>query len=119
LSEGLIRAARLASNAAIARRDPDAIAAFLAPEFHVVTSSGAHRHGREESRRSWIALFASDATLWYVRTPREIRVNEAQGLAHESGEWEGTTGQGIYAARWRRIGGEWLIQAELFTPLTA
>jgi uncharacterized protein (TIGR02246 family) len=119
LSEALIRAARAASNAAIARRDPVAIAAFLAPDVHVVTSSGAHRHGREESRRSWVALFANDPTLRYVRTPTEVRVSEAAGVAHESGRWEGTSGTGVYAARWRREEGEWLIEAEIFTPLTA
>lgn len=117
MSEALIRAARAASNEAIARRDPDAIASFLAAQFHVVTARGEHRHGREESRRSWAALFAADPTLRYVRTPTEVRVHETLGVAHEAGEWEGGGGRGVYAARWGRAEGEWRIEAEIFTPL--
>jgi ketosteroid isomerase-like protein len=121
-----IRAARAASNVAIARRDVEAIVSFLLPTYHIVTGRGVARGGIEASRRSWRELFRGDPAVQYVRTPREIRVNEALGLAHEVGEWTGThTAEGapvrvsgVYAAQWQRVAdGRWLLAAEIFTML--
>jgi ketosteroid isomerase-like protein len=113
-----VRAARAALNDAIAARDVDAIVAHLLPSYQIVTARNATRHSREESRASWIALFASDANVVYVRTPTDIRVNEALGQAHENGEWEGSGLRGVYSAKWLRDeDGEWRLQAEIFSTL--
>lgn len=54
-------------------------------------------------------MFDRDPTLVYRRSPREVRVNQPWGLAEELG---------VYAAKWQRAeGGEWLLQAEVFTTL--
>lgn len=120
-----IRAARVASNVAIARRDVEAIVSFLLPTYHIVTGRGVARSGVEASRKSWREQFR-DPAVQYVRTPREIRVNEALGLAHEVGEWTGTQTAdgalvrvgGVYAAQWQRAAdGRWLLAAEIFTML--
>lgn len=58
--------------------------------------------------------------------PRELRINEAWGLAEELGDWNGSSTMGsaivstsgVYAAKWQRaVDGAWLIQVEVFTTL--
>jgi ketosteroid isomerase-like protein len=108
-----IRAARAASNAAIAARDVDAIVALLMPNYQVVTARNATRQGREASRASWTAI---DVT--YVRTPTEIRVSADDTQAHENGEWEGGGLRGVYSAKWLRDeDGAWRLLGEIFSTL--
>jgi hypothetical protein len=60
----------------------------------------------------------------YVRTPRTVEVYAPWGVASERGDWTGGWTEpdgkleigGTYQAQWRKIDGEWLIQAELFVP---
>ena len=53
-------------------------------------------------------------------------VNEAWGLAHETGSWEGTftseaqtvRSSGVYSARWQRSeSGRWMVDSEIFVTL--
>ena len=124
--EAAIRAAREEFNAAIMRRDPDAIVRLLAPGYHIVTGRSDQSHGVANEREKWEARFAADPTVTYRRTPREVRVNEAWGLAEETGDWAGTyttsgnraKASGVYAAKWQRaVDGRWLLQTEVFTTL--
>lgn len=124
--ETAVRAAREEFNAAIVRRDADAIVRLLAPGYHVVTGRSDQSHGVETEREKWKGRFAADPTVSYRRSPREVRVNEVWGLAHESGDWQGsyaTAGNpakasGVYAAKWQRAAdGRWLLQAEIFTTM--
>ncbi|MEO8499986.1 MAG: MBL fold metallo-hydrolase [Vicinamibacteria bacterium] len=124
--ETAVRAAREEFNAAIVRRDPDAIAKRLAPGYHIVTGRSAQSHGVETEREGWRARFLGDPTIFYRRSPREIRVNEAWGLAEETGDWRGSYSRegkqarasGVYAAKWQRAtDGRWLIQAEVFSTM--
>ena len=126
MSEEAINAARTALNDAIAARDADAMAAIFSESYHVVTALNTQRSGREESRRSWAAMFADDPTARYERIARGVEVNVEMGLAHEWGEWNGTfrngdhqiSAGGVYAAKWERVSdGRWLLLAEIFTPL--
>lgn len=124
-STAAIRAARSAINEAIARRDPDGIAAFLLPDYHVVTARSMQRYGRDESARSWEDMFARDHTATYGRIPAEIHVNDEWGMAEEHGRWMGTLTandgpmalEGVYAAKWHNTAEGWRLQAEIFTPL--
>ena len=124
-SRQAILAAREAINDAIARRDSAAIAAFLLPEYVVVTARSVQRDGRDASARSWADLFVHDEKAVYSRTPEEILVNEGWGMAHENGRWTGavTTPEGVmklggvYAAKWQHADGGWKLRAEIFTPL--
>lgn len=124
--ETAVRAAREEFNAAIVRRDGEAISRLLAPGYHIVTGRSDQSHGVEAQRESWAARFAADPTVSYRRTPREVRVNEGWGLAEETGDWVGsytTAGNparasGAYSAKWQRaVDGRWLLQAEVFTTL--
>ncbi len=125
-SQQAIRAARAAINEAIDRRDDQGIAAFFLPTYHVVTARSMHRDGKEQSRRSWADMFARDKTARYGRMPDEIYVNEEWGMAEEHGRWSGTIMAndgplevaGVYAAKWHNTAEGWLLEAEIFTPLT-
>lgn len=126
-SADLIRAARERFNIAIEYKDAEAIQAFLAPTYHIVTGRSAQFHGADEERIRWAEVFRTDPTAVYIRTPREIMINEAWGIAEELGNWtgrytaEGTLIQasGVYSAKWQIAeNGEWVLQAEIFTTLT-
>ena len=121
-----VRAAREEFNAAIVRKDADAIFRLLAPGYHVVTGRSAQLHGAAAERENWRSRFAADSTMTDRREPREVRVNEAWGLAEEAGDWSGnytTAGseakaRGVYSAKWQRASdGRWLLQAEVFTTM--
>ena len=121
-----IRSARAAINDAIARRDPDAIAPFLLPSYHVVTPRSMQRTGSEDSVRSWADMFTRDRSARHVSTPDQIHMNEDWGMAEEHGHWigmltanDGPIGiAGVYAAKWHCTPDGWLLQAEIFTPIT-
>jgi ketosteroid isomerase-like protein len=121
-----IRDARDRFNAAIARRDTLTIAGTLLPTYHTVRGSSTQSHGAEAAMAVWRQTFARDTSVWYVRSPREIRVNGAWGLAEELGDWRGhltapdgpVDVSGVYSAKWQRTtSGRWRLQAEVFTTL--
>ncbi|MBL8379916.1 MAG: nuclear transport factor 2 family protein [Burkholderiales bacterium] len=120
----LIRAARERSNRAIAAHDLDAIAGAWTDDVHVLASAGTSSTGREANRQSLAAQFAKRPDTVYVRTPVEVDVFAAWGVAAERGDWVGRWTEpdgpleigGSYEAQWRRVDGSWLIRAELFVP---
>jgi ketosteroid isomerase-like protein len=121
-----ILAARDAINRAIAARDVDGIAAYLLPTYHVVTARSMHRDGRDASAKSWGDLFAHDSKAVHSRTPEQIHVNDAWGMAQEHGRWTATVSAkdgplqlgGVYAAKWHLAEGAWRLEVEIFTPLS-
>ena len=117
MSADAVRAARAAINEAIAQRDASAIGAWLLPDYHVVTARSAQRSGRDESVKSWAALFELDPAARFVRMPEEIVVSDEWGMAHERGRWESGGVSGVYAAKWHRTEDGWRLQAEIFTPV--
>jgi ketosteroid isomerase-like protein len=125
-SEAAIRSMRERFNEAIANKDASLIKTFFAPTYHIVTGRSAQNHGAEEEAQRWAEVFRQDSTAVYRRTPREIRVNEAWGLAEELGNWKGSYSaenvlvhaSGVYAAKWQRAENrEWVLQVEVFTTL--
>jgi ketosteroid isomerase-like protein len=122
--EKLIRDVRARSNAAIAAHDPPAIARAWMDDFHVVSSTSAQTAGRAANQERMAEQFARRPDTIYVRTPTTIDVNAAWAVASERGEWTGgwtepdgkMTIGGTYLAQWRKVNGQWLIQAELFVP---
>ena len=126
-SEDLIRAARERFNIAIEYKDAEAIHALLAPTYHIVTGRSAQFHSAHEERMRWAEVFRSDPSAVYIRTPREITINEAWGIAEELGNWTGrytvenrlVQASGVYSAKWQLAeNGEWVLQVEIFTTLT-
>jgi len=121
-----IRNTRLAFNQAIREQDVDAIGRFFAPEYHIITGRSQQSHGVAEERNLWAAIFAADPTFVCQRDTRELRINHDWGLAEELGDWncsftsqnEPVHYSGVYAAKWQRsVGGNWLIQSEVFTTM--
>jgi ketosteroid isomerase-like protein len=124
VDEQLIRAARARSNAAIAARDPEAIALAWMDDVHVVSSTSVQTGGREANKQRMARQFANRPDTLYVREPESIDVYTPWTVAAERGRWTGRwtepdgimTIEGTYLAQWRKIDGQWLIQAELFVP---
>ena len=121
-----VREARERFNTAIVERNLAAIASLKAPSYHIVTGRSDQSHGAEAAIAIWASMFEGDPAVVYRRTPREVRVNAAWGLAEELGDWKGsyTAGDelahasGVYAAKWQRaVDGAWLLQSEVFTTL--
>ncbi len=121
-----IIATRERFNTAIANKDAETICTLLAPTYHIVTGRSDQNHGAEEEAARWASVFQSDPTAIYIRTTREITINEAWGLAEELGNWKGSytlngklvKASGVYSAKWQRTrNGEWVLQAEVFTTI--
>lgn len=125
-AEAAIRAARTASNQAIARHDVPGILRTLAEDYSVVISNGALRRGREETAAAFSERFAEFPDLVFERLPESVEVDGAGQVAAELGRWTGrwTAAQGPvrtggrYAAYWRKVGDNWLIHSELFVPVS-
>jgi ketosteroid isomerase-like protein len=122
--EQQIREARVRSNAGIAAHDPVAIARQWLDDVHVVRSTGAQVSGRARNQERMAQQFATRPDTIYVRQPSAIDVYLPWGMASERGEWTGRWTEpdgvvdtaGTYMAQWRRVDGQWLIQAEIYVP---
>ncbi|MFN8341890.1 MAG: nuclear transport factor 2 family protein [Cyclobacteriaceae bacterium] len=122
--EKVIRAARQASNEAIARHDIDGIGVHWTEDFHMITSRNAEGSGRLANMERMAADFKAKPDVIYVRMPDQVEIFESWKMAAETGKWKGSwtdRGQkieigGSYYAKWHRVGGRWLIRAEVFTP---
>jgi len=122
--EALIRDARAASNAAIARHDPAGIAAAWMADVHVTPSTSAFTNGRTENQQRMSDQFARRPDTIYIRTPSAIDVFAPWSVASERGDWVGRWTEpdgaleigGTYLVQWRKIDGAWRIQSELYVP---
>ena len=123
-AEREIRRLRASSNAAIARHDTTGIAAILAPNVVVVTSTSAQIVGRETNARSFADHFRDRPDVTYERTPAEVRVFAPWRMASEQGRWTGSWTDadgklsigGLYFAKWRQLEGRWLVESETYVP---
>ncbi|MBL0170325.1 MAG: nuclear transport factor 2 family protein [Gemmatimonadaceae bacterium] len=126
LTAAAVRAARARSNNAIAVHDTATLVALASPSYHSVSSRNVHTDGRAEVGAQYGAQFAALPDVRYVRTPQAVRVYAPWAMADERGTWVGTWTEpdgpvvirGNYSAKWRRIDGAWLLEAEVFTPLS-
>lgn len=120
-----IRLRRAAFNRALAEADLAAIGPLLAPNVVMVTGSdSAVIAGRKAQLLAWKREFAAQARTKYVRTPETITVSAVEPIALEQGKWQGTSAasgehlaSGDYSAKWRRSGGDWVIEAEIYVTL--
>ena len=129
MSDLIIRTRRAAFNRAIAEGDAAAIGPLLARDCVMVTGTdSAVIAGRNAQVKVWQREFAAGRSggrrLTYVRTPASITLSPVEPIALEQGDWQGSdaaTGalaaSGLYAAKWREIGGQWVIEAEIFVTL--
>jgi ketosteroid isomerase-like protein len=115
-----IKAARTASNAALAKHDLDGLSKDWLNDFSIVIGRGVVMNGKETIIASWKKLFETNPTVSYVRDPTEIIISDNDTLAWETGKWKAFNSYskgGNYSAMWRRSANEWKLQAELFVSL--
>lgn len=124
-TELAIRLRRAAFNRALAEADLAAIGPLLAQNVVMVTGSdSAVIAGRKAQLLAWKREFAARARTTYVRTPETITVSAVEPIALEQGKWQGTSAasgehlaSGDYSAKWRKSGGDWVIEAEIYVTL--
>lgn len=122
--EQLIRETRARSNAAIAAHDPPAIARAWMDDIHVLSSTSAQTAGKAANQQRMAEQFKNRPDTIYVRTPATVEVYQPWDVASERGEWTGRWTEpdgvmeigGTYQAQWRKVGGQWFIQGELYVP---
>lgn len=120
-----IRLRRAAFNRALADADLAAIRGVLAPAVVLVTGTdSAVLTGARAQLQAWQREFAAPLTrrAVYVRTPAEVTVSGSAPVAMEHGAWTCTAGgvltaSGRYAAKWRKLRADWMIEAEIFVTL--
>jgi hypothetical protein len=120
-----IRLRRAAFNRALAGADLQAIGPILAQNAILVAGTdSAVISGRKAQVMAWKREFAAPDRIIYTRIPNAILSSAIEPIALEQGRWQSvtaTTGQslasGTYSAKWRRIGADWMIEAEIFITL--
>lgn len=114
---------RNASNKAIKALDFNLSNTFLTDDVLITTGSGTQLVGKE-ALLTYINSSKTN-TMYFVRTPDEIEVNNSRELAWESGTWKGfdinekgkIIVHGKYSAMWTKASGKWLIKSQLFVTL--
>ena len=121
-----IATARAAFNAAIARRDYQAISEVLCEDCALVPGDDAQLLvGRDMQLEAWQSIVRQAPDAIYVRTPSRIDVSDDHLLAAETGRWKGGWSSdgfqvhytGRYFAKWRLEGDDWKIASEIFVTL--
>ncbi len=120
-----IRLRRAAFNRALADADIAAIGPILAPNVVLVAGTdSAVIAGRKAQLQAWKREFGAQPRFVYARIPDTIIGSTVEPIALEHGKWRGTssaTGEllaaGDYSAKWRKIGDDWVIEAEIFVTL--
>lgn len=119
-----IRLRRAAFNRALADADVAAIGPLLARDSVLVAGTdSALLSGRQAQLQAWKREFAAADRTIYSRLPERIEASAIEPIALEHGKWQGltfsgrTVASGTYAAKWRRIGADWVIEAEIYLTL--
>ena len=120
-----IRLRRAAFNQALAKADLSAIGPILVPNAVLVTGSdSAVIAGRKAQLMAWKREFAATGRTVYIRTPETIVASPVEPIALEQGRWQGSAvnaaepqASGAYSAKWRKIGADWMIEAEIYVTL--
>lgn len=119
-----IRQRRAAFNRALADADLTAIGPLLAPNAVLVAGTdSAVMSTRKQQLLAWKQEFAAPDRTVYTRLPERIEASPVAPIAFEHGQWQGVSlsgrplASGAYTAKWRKIGADWLIEAELYLTL--
>lgn len=120
-----IRLRRAAFNRALADADLAAIGPILAPTCVLVTGTdSAVLSGRKAQLAAWQREFGASPRCVYVRMPDDVTLSAVAPVALETGHWTGTVqgaaspeAAGRYSAKWRKVAGDWVIEAEVYVTL--
>ena len=123
--EAAIRAARSRLNEALSKQQLAAMNEELVENVSV-TGPAWRTVGRDQLVQAYTRLISRRPDLVWIREPQAVRINASWLFASESGEWreswrEGgvfTELRGSYLALWRKVDGRWLLDAEVFVPLS-
>jgi ketosteroid isomerase-like protein len=116
---------RISFNLAIADHDTSEMVKYWTDDIIVITSRNARFVGKDQYAAGLAREFKSKEDVTYVRTPESIEIFPAWEIAAESGRWIGTWESGdeqieisgTYYAKWKRLNNQWLISAEVYTPM--
>lgn len=118
-----IRMARAAFNRALAEGDLAAIGPLLAQDCVLVAGTdSAVLAGRKAQLQAWKREFAANPRTTYIRTTESVTLSPVGPMALEAGRWEGICegaceARGTYSAKWREVGGAWVLEAEIYITL--
>jgi len=123
--ELVIREQRELFNHAIATHDTLSIGNSWMEGFSVLTSTDVAIDGKQENIESFATHFKNRPDVVYVRSPDQVQVFESWGMASEYGHWEGSWSEGngkieiggTYYAKWHKVDNQWLLRAEVYTPI--
>ena len=93
-------------------------------DVHVVSSTSAQTAGSQANQQRMARSSRTGQTRSTSGRRSTIDVYSPWEVAAERGEWTGRWTEpdgkleigGTYLAQWRKVNGEWLIQAELYVP---
>ena len=109
---------RTATNKAIKEYDLAAETKYYLDDYVIALGSGGVITGKQ----NYIKRYTGDTIGYYIRTTQNIKINSNGKVAIENGQWvfiHYCVQQlgGDYTAQWRKIAGEWKIQAEVYVQL--
>ena len=118
-----IIAIRNSSNLALKSYDIAQVLSYLTNEVLTTTGSGVLLSGKKALEK--YILDGGESKMYWIRTPKEIIVNDKIKLAWEDGNWKGYDPEkgsnsivsGNYSAMWTKESGEWKIKSQLFVAL--
>lgn len=119
-AEEYIRAARIESNAAIARKDIAGVAKFWMPDFVEIIADGSLLCGKEPVMADWKIMFEISPSTRFERQFQKIEFGRKNEVALEKGILIYTSPfnyRGYYTALWRKVGGVWVTQMENFVSI--
>jgi ketosteroid isomerase-like protein len=116
---------RAAFNLAIAKHDTSEMVKYWTDEIVVVTSRNTRFVGKDQYASGLGQEFAAKPDVVYIRTPETIEIFSSWEMAAETGRWLGAWKSndekievtGTYYAKWKKVNEQWLITAEVYTPL--
>ena len=121
----LIRAARIAQTAAMAKGDVERAATWWTDDVAIRRGLGAPVNGVAAYKAILERAPVSDTAIVYDRKTTGVTVSDHWPLAFETGTWIARRGgkgaaliTGQYSAQWVKRNGKWLIRSEVFVALT-
>ncbi len=116
----MIKSARAASNAALAKHDIDKMSEFWLNDLVLVRGNASQLSGKDTIIGAWKKLFTDNPKVNYIRTPTQVIISQNDTLAWETGTWKAFNSYshgGNYSAMWKKSNKSWKILAELFVSL--
>jgi ketosteroid isomerase-like protein len=119
-AEQYIRAARTASNEAIAKMDVATVAKYWKDDYVEISSDGSLISGKDAVVADWKKMFEKYPSIRFERQFQKIEFDPTGSVLIEKGMLVYTSPnnyKGYYTALWRKVNGVWVTQMENFVSL--